>query len=204
MEVDMAANSVKQLSALPAPFEVGQDLAGEFERQWQKCRKQAVSTVMRLFGVGLDQAQDFMMVGTVRMYQGWVRSNGTSVHTSFSGCLIKAAINVGNDWLRTKYRLDVSLDQEPENGRRYEPGAMDPGLEIELHNSLKIAYRSLPAPQREVLRYLAAGLSYLDICDITGWPLGTVKSRIGRARRNIIERMESVEARPLRSSARQE
>jgi RNA polymerase sigma-70 factor (ECF subfamily) len=54
------------------------------------------------------------------------------------------------------------------------------GLELD---ELRRALHMLPDDQREALILIgAAGLSYEEVCDITGVAVGTVKSRVSRAR----------------------
>jgi len=60
---------------------------------------------------------------------------------------------------------------------------------------LRVAIEAIPEPFREalVLRDLEE-LSYRDIADVTGAPMGTVMSRLARARRMLGERMGLMEA----------
>ena len=61
--------------------------------------------------------------------------------------------------------------------------------------ALRAAIEAIPEPFREalVLRDLEE-LSYREVAEITGAPMGTVMSRIARARRMLAERMGVVEA----------
>lgn len=45
---------------------------------------------------------------------------------------------------------------------------------------------ALPDEQRCVLTMFTQGHSYGLIEDMTGWPMGTVKSRLARARRSVL------------------
>ena len=49
------------------------------------------------------------------------------------------------------------------------------------------AIRSLPPEQRAVLRLWDEGHPYEDIAELTGVPVGTVRSRISRARQRLRE-----------------
>jgi RNA polymerase sigma-70 factor (ECF subfamily) len=69
-----------------------------------------------------------------------------------------------------------SLKSQPEQTSR---------LELE---ELPAALAKLPSDQREALILVgASGLSYEEVADICGCPIGTVKSRVNRARRRLAE-----------------
>ena len=62
------------------------------------------------------------------------------------------------------------------------------------------AMRSLPDTQREALILVAAGgFSYEDAAVILKSPVGTVKSRVGRARQSLREKLERRTALPVES-----
>jgi RNA polymerase sigma-70 factor (ECF subfamily) len=57
---------------------------------------------------------------------------------------------------------------------------------MELRDQIELGLRILPADQRLVLTlYDIHGYSYDDIIDMTGMPMGTLKSRISRARSRL-------------------
>jgi RNA polymerase sigma-70 factor (ECF subfamily) len=61
--------------------------------------------------------------------------------------------------------------------------------------ALRAAIETVPEPFREalVLRDLEE-LSYREVAEVTGVPMGTVMSRLARARRMLAERMGVLEA----------
>ena len=62
---------------------------------------------------------------------------------------------------------------------------------VELHDVMR-ALETLPAAHREVLMLVAVGsFSYEQIADVCGIALGTVKSRISRARTMLAQALES-------------
>jgi RNA polymerase sigma-70 factor, ECF subfamily len=67
----------------------------------------------------------------------------------------------------------------------------DPSAALEL-NDLRCAMACLPVEQREALVLIgAAGMSYEDVSEICGVAVGTVKSRVSRARVRLQEILES-------------
>jgi RNA polymerase sigma-70 factor, ECF subfamily len=63
------------------------------------------------------------------------------------------------------------------------PGGQDSQLDM---SDLRIALQQLPADQREAVVLVgASGFSYQEVAEICGVPVGTVKSRVNRARNRL-------------------
>lgn len=117
---------------------------------------------------------------------------------SFKSWLMRIVVNTCYDMLRLERRL-------PTDGMREEPGyeedegpsqlLIDPHEtpqafveRMELSTQIERGLRSLPAEQRLVLALCDIhGYSYEEISQITGVAMGTVKSRISRARLKLRE-----------------
>ncbi len=57
---------------------------------------------------------------------------------------------------------------------------------MEISSLIERAIGTLPGEQRLVLTLCDVyGYAYDEICQLTGWPMGTVKSRINRARLKV-------------------
>ena len=102
--------------------------------------------------------------------------------------LLKIVRHTCYDWLRRNRRYEplTEFDEEP---RSVESAAPDPEallLRAAESRSLRQALEELPVEFREVviLRELEE-LSYKEIADIANLPLGTVMSRLARARQRL-------------------
>ena len=73
----------------------------------------------------------------------------------------------------------------------YEPDA----LRVETREEMQEALQQLPAEHREALILVgAAGLSYEEAAEICGCALGTIKSRVNRARARLLKIMDAEDA----------
>lgn len=71
--------------------------------------------------------------------------------------------------------------------------------------TVKLEMAKLPTPQREIIALIdIAGLSYADVARCLDVPIGTVMSRISRARRALLEAIGDSDVRvlPLRARAK--
>lgn len=120
--------------------------------------------------------------------------------------LLRIATNTCYDVLRTrKRRPSVSLDKEPDDeSSRLDPP--DPGasldeimLQQELSAAIQRGLAELPEDQRIVIILSdIQGLAYEEIAHITGVQLGTVKSRLSRARAKLRDILRAGELLPLK------
>ncbi len=106
----------------------------------------------------------------------------------FSTWLYRIAHNAAVDYLRRHWRSEQSLDEESEKFTIAEPvsSRLSPEMESESRESMREIQKvimCLPASYREliILRH-TQDLSYEEIAEVTGLPLGTVKNRLFRAR----------------------
>lgn len=121
----------------------------------------------------------------------------------FSSWLFKVAHNTAIDHLRRREVDTVSMDEpvggeddaaQFGRGRQVEDEETEtPGEAVERHDLARALARAvgrLRPEYREVvaLRY-QAGLEYAEIVDATGFPLGTVKTYLHRARKELAELM---------------
>lgn len=117
--------------------------------------------------------------------------------SSFKTWLLRIVTNRALDALRArKVRLAVSIDGFDENGALdVVPAAREdpPGSDVErreLADVLQRAIEALPPDQKSVFSLYASGdLTYGQIAEVVGIPVGTVMSRIFHARRRLHERL---------------
>jgi RNA polymerase sigma-70 factor (ECF subfamily) len=146
----------------------------------------------------LHDLSDVVQEAQIRMWKsiGQLRSAG-----AFKGWLSQIVTNLCYDELRRKVRNQdlVSLDEtyESEDGNKMERFVADtkhqPDTDLqrkELVAALESALEKIPQEFRQsVLLREVDGLSYEEIAAITNVELGTVKSRISRARTKIQKQM---------------
>jgi len=146
-----------------------------------------------------DDASDIAQEAFVRAWNNLKSFRGDS---AFSTWLYRIVTNVFlDDRKRKRARPHISLDQELELDessvtRQYEDPSPGPEAIMEGEERKEIlakAIASLPEAQRSmVVMYHTQGLAYEEIAEITQLPMGTVKSRLNRARLALRDRLGAV------------
>jgi RNA polymerase sigma-70 factor (ECF subfamily) len=84
-------------------------------------------------------------------------------------------------------RFSASRELQDE-GEALDPVQPSPGCELDIDQAID----ALSAEQRQaILLSCAAEMSHAEIAESTGWPLGTVKSHIARAKARLRELLEA-------------
>ena len=155
----------------------------------------------RIFGLALritgsrEEAEDCVQEAMVRAFSALHSFRGEA---AFSTWLYRVAVNVANDAARSRSRQPLpasdlanpdSQDEAPELDRLAQPGTSDVNpperalLRQQRRECLLAAIRALPEHHRTVIiLYDLHDLSYDQIARITKTRVGTVKSRLNRAR----------------------
>jgi len=160
-----------------------------FEEVYQRYRRPVWRLARRLTGndeEALDACQEIFL----RVWRGLAGFRGDS---RLSTWVFQIAWNYLRAFRRSRLRRSrvviepvLADDEEP-------PDAVDPGPNperhagsIELLSRLEPAMRTLPEAHRLVL-WLRDGedLSYAEIAEVLDVPIGTVRSRLARARRSL-------------------
>ena len=158
---------------------------GGFEELVRRYQRPISAYVYRMVG-DYDAALDLTQEIFIKIYGSLSRYRP---EFKFSTWIYKIAHNCAVDFLRRHNGRELSLQAGPE-GDSYdlplESGRLTPEQESERkERSLEIetVIRSLPAAYREliILRH-SQDLTYEEIVEVTGLPLGTVKNRLFRAR----------------------
>ncbi len=156
----------------------------------------------RIFGLigryisDTDEVQDVAQEAFIKAYRALPRFRGDS---AFYTWLYRIAINTAKNYLVSRSRRPPGSDVDPEDAEHYESGGGLHEIETpenalfgaELKAVVEKAISALPDDLRTAVTLREFdGLSYEDIADIMDCPVGTVRSRIFRAREAIDARVK--------------
>lgn len=107
-------------------------------------------------------------------------------HSIIDAWLYRIMLNCWHDYLRVKGRnvewVDISDENSAEHSDAYQQG--------QVVSRVRKSVASLPMTLREVITLVDfAGLSYTQVAEIIDIPIGTVMSRLFRARKNLKEQL---------------
>jgi RNA polymerase sigma-70 factor, ECF subfamily len=138
-----------------------------------------------------DEVQDVAQEAFIKAYRALPKFRGDS---AFYTWLYRIAINTAKNYLVSRSRRPPGSDVEVADAEYYEGGAALREIETpesalfgaELKAVVERAIHGLPEDLRTAVTLREFdGLSYEDIADIMDCPVGTVRSRIFRAREAI-------------------
>ncbi len=163
----------------------------EARRQlFERYRDIAYRVALRVTGRPED-ALDVVQDSFIRAFERLGEFQGEA---GFQTWLLRIVSNRALDVLRArKVRLAVPLDAGEADDPRLEPAAPEqdnhPGRALESRETvdrIRGALERLPADQRVVFSLYATGeMTYAQIADVLGIPIGTVMSRLFHARRRL-------------------
>ncbi len=151
----------------------------------------------RIFGLisryvhDADEVQDVAQEAFIKAYRALPKFRGDS---AFYTWLYRIAINTAKNYLVSRSRRPPGSDVDVEDAEYYASGGALHEIETpesalfgaELKAVVEAAIRELPEDLRTAVTLREFdGLSYEDIADIMDCPIGTVRSRIFRAREAI-------------------
>ena len=184
-----------------------EDAIARFEALAAPLEKQVYYVCLNMMG-SREDAEDCAQEAMLKAFRGFARFEGRS---KFSTWLYSIATHVCLDALRAR-RDAVSLDVLRESGWEMpdeEPEAYERLEEGERRRLLKAALGELPPDFRAALTLIdLQGLSYQEAAEALALPLGTVKSRVSRARDTLLKILsrqpELFEQYPRQSGERRE
>lgn len=165
-----------------------------FEQLVRRYQRPIVAYVYRMIG-DYDLALDGTQEVFIKVYNSLDRYNS---EYKFSTWIYRIAHNVAIDHLRRTSAHSASLHTIDSDGDELERPLADcdqasPEANIELserRETIEAAVQTLPPAYRElILLRHAHDMSYDEIAEVTGLPLGTIKNRIFRARACVRERL---------------
>ncbi len=171
------------------------------ERAIEQYGKATYNFAYRLTGNEAD-ARDLSQDAFIRVYRAW---RSFQPGTSFLSWIYRIVTNLYRDELRRRkgrFQEEIPEDNAPQDFGGQRPLAVNPideYVEGQLSEPLTRALQRLSAEQRQVI--ILADLeeySYQEIADIMGCSIGTVRSRLHRARallRRLIQQQQTQEQR---------
>jgi RNA polymerase sigma-70 factor (ECF subfamily) len=189
-----------------APEDKGQDRGDEalvalaragdleaLEKLFNRYRNQVFSLAYRMTGNPAD-AEDLCQEIFLQVMRKVGSFEGRS---SFSTWLYRVSMNRSRDYLRRKKRSPELLTQDGDPTEPYEPQADGSGglesmaISSEAQRLVQDALLELPVSLRAPLvLHELEGLQYHEVASLLRLPVGTVKSRIFRARIKLAEVLE--------------
>ena len=156
-----------------------------FEELVRRYQRPIAAYVYRMVG-DYDSALDLTQEVFIKVYNSLARYRS---EFKFSTWIYKIAHNAAIDHLRRHAVRGQALSTGPDSDRReivlesLRPTPEQESEKKERCSEIEAVVRTLPAAYREliVLRH-SHDLSYDEIAEVTGLPLGTVKNRLFRAR----------------------
>ncbi len=196
--IDKIAGNRQEDQLLVQSFQQGKEKDASFERLVVKYRDRIFNLCYRMLGV-YDEADDSAQEVFLKVYLSLGNFRGEA---SFSTWLYRIAVNACKNKLVTAeyrhrkraLRLDDPLSTEDGEVRmEIKDESTSPAHELERKEKdslIQGAIEALPEDQRQmvVLRDIE-GLSYEEIVRVSGFTMGTVKSKLSRARAALSEKL---------------
>lgn len=161
-----------------------------------------IHNLLRRLGVRQQDAEDLMQEVFIKAWRSLKRFN---YDAAFSTWLYSIALNEWRSFRRTVSRrrllpfLTSFGSGNAEEGAELEPPEQGPGPEEITHRHLlmerieQLMQQMHPSLRAAMVLRDIQDLDYLEISQIMGAPIGTVKSRINRARSFLAKRLEAEE-----------
>lgn len=173
-----------------------------FELLFSKYQRKLMRLVSRLVR-NQAEAEDVVQEAFIKAYRALPQFRGDS---AFYTWLYRIGINTAKNYLVTQgRRAPTSTDADVEEAETFDDGERLRDVNTpesmlatkQIAQTVNLAMEALPDELRTAISLREIeGLSYDEIADVMGCPIGTVRSRIFRAREAIAEKL-----RPLLGTA---
>jgi RNA polymerase sigma-70 factor (ECF subfamily) len=141
-----------------------------------------------------DDVEEVVQDAFIRAYRGLASFRGES---SFYSWLYRIAANVAFSFLKKSRSPEVPMEEREDGG--FEPGATDEQtpervlMARQIGSAVERAMAKLqPELAEPLVLFEVDGKAYKEIAQMLGLPIGTVRTRIFRAREFIARRLEPV------------
>lgn len=164
-------------------------MAGEIEELFEREGRRIYSLLLRLTG-NPDEAEDLTQEVFLKAARGY---SGFEERSTAGTWLYRIAINAARDRWRRRRHPTESYEAALQAGRPVEPATAPEAtsaalLQEEARRLLNEGLASLdPAAREVILLRESEGLSYQQMAETLGIPMGTVQSRLARARSALRE-----------------
>jgi RNA polymerase sigma-70 factor (ECF subfamily) len=198
-EIKKPAREPREDAVLIRAFCEGDKAA--FDNLVLKHKDRVFNLCYRLLG-DYEEANDSAQEAFIKVYGSLKKFRFES---AFSTWLYRVAVNTCKNKLKSRaFRQKskmVPIDNpvsgnRAQTGREIQDDGQSPAMELEKKEKMRViqeAINALPPEQKEVVTLRdIEGFSYEEVAEITGFNLGTVKSRLARARQDLRKKLRSV------------
>jgi len=149
-------------------------------------QERAFNIACRLLGQRED-AEDATQEAFVRAYRGLAKFTGQA---RFGTWFTRILINVCRTYRGRRQRCTTAVDPEIPEIRDEAPGPAEAAVQAQVQKAVREALAELPLKYREVLTlFELEGMSYEEIAQVLRRPVGTIRSRLNRARLALRDRL---------------
>jgi len=198
-DIRKPAGRPAQDAALIRAFQEGDKAA--FDKLVLNHKDRLFNLCYRLLG-DYEEANDSAQETFIKVYRGLKKFRFES---GFSTWLYRIAVNTCKNKLKSSaYRQKskmVPLDNpvlanRSQPSREIQDESPSPAMELEKKERMRVIQEAIDALSPEQKQVVTLrdieGFSYEEVAEITGFNLGTVKSRIARARQDLRKKLRSV------------
>ncbi|MBN1150717.1 sigma-70 family RNA polymerase sigma factor [candidate division WOR-3 bacterium] len=150
----------------------------------ERYQKKIYAQIKRKYYIDDDNMDDIMQDTFIKCYKNL---HSFKIGKDFYPWLLTIALNITKDFLR-KIITSKSRLKETYEDLKHKPEKRDKIYEISELDSIRETISDLSQDYKEVLVLRAEGLSYQEISEKISVPIGTVMSRLNRARKVILEK----------------